>query len=170
MSSTLKMFLAFGAGLLAYGIYDYFIDSSASSLEPSSLKLRSDTPPPDSAFASGSCACDNSTRFTATSASSSQNFPISDETTCQSMVNGTSSATRIKGAWFSKRTLDIMFCGMMDANGIFVYTATMPEDATDTVFIVEAAHRDAYLVPDTTRGTIFYSRSLCPDMCGVCAE
>ena len=171
MNSTLKISLAFLAGILAYGIYD-----KVTVPESSTARFLSDADSlPEDSSAIKDCACDNAARYTSTSPVDAQNFVIADVPTCQSMVKdpaptGGKVIKRIMGAWFSKKTLDVMFCKMMDANGIFVYKGVMPEDATDTVFVIEAAHTDAYLLSDTTSGTMYYSRSLCPDMCGACAE
>jgi hypothetical protein len=70
------------------------------------------------------------------------------------------------GAWFSKVTLDIMFCNKPDANGIYVYKAVTTEG--QPTYVIEAAKTYMILSTDDGSSYIYYSRTMCPTACGVC--
>jgi len=116
----------------------------------------------------GSCACDDSHRYDVTTARPSDNIFIRDIPTCETMVHGANPGAGTPegvGAWFSKLTLDFMFCNKPDANGIFVYKALNGKDVT---YIIEAARTE--FITSSTDGSsyIYYSRAMCPTLCGEC--
>jgi hypothetical protein len=124
------------------------------------------------------CACDNVNRFNIDPAQNSGNVGITDGTACQTMVAGGGTApartgdkdltAAVKGAWFSKMTLDQMFCHKPDANGIFVYKGKDPE-GHDT-YIIEAGRDNRITTVDDHSSYMYYSHTLCPMVCGICGQ
>jgi hypothetical protein len=174
MNSTwIKIAIAYTAGMITYAVYQNHEESER--LEEF-ISLSIDTTEIDSA-SFVSCACDNDPRYDVRPKEESGNYPIDDFLTCQSMINGTTETTTSgkdltekKGAWFSKIALDLIFCHAPDANGIFVYKGTMPDDTKEEVFIVEAARTNKITTADDGSSTVYYSRTLCPTICGRCGD
>src|SRR6185369_12397664 len=126
------------------------------------LSQVSDSSTQDTTHSAIPCSCDNELRYNV-SGTTSENYPITKVTTCQTMV---SSAGAPKGGWFSKVTLDPMFCHAPDANGIFVYKGN--DSAGNPVFIAEAARDTRIQTVDDGVSFMYYTRTLCPTVCGKC--
>lgn len=118
------------------------------------------------------CACENKDRYDVTPEERAENFPVDNEETCREMVNGsaTPNPEAKKGAWFSKTTLDLMFCNAPTANGIFVYKAKLVGEENEEIFLIEAARTNKIKTEYDGSSYIYYSRTLCPDICGRCGE
>lgn len=167
MNSTLfKILIAYIAGI---GTYHLFQNHNLyTKLEKMNVQtLSQDTSNQQLAGVAGStCPCDDAARYNVTPAQS-MNVPIPVIADCISMVKaGNPGPTPVgKGAWFSKVTLDDMFCHKPDANGIYVYKAMYNDAPT---FVIEAARSDMILTTDDGTSYIYYSRALCPNICGQC--
>jgi hypothetical protein len=176
MNSTfLKIGIGYIAGLLTFGVYQNF--EEAKKLDELSLLMR-DSTESDTTSMGLPCACDNEARYNVEPREDSQNFPI-DVSTCQGMVTAASAPLRtedkqvatIKGAWFSKVTLDLMFCHAPDANGIYVYKGEVTSgEYTGPTYIVEAARSNKIVSHDDGTSYIYYSHTLCPMVCGACGQ
>lgn len=183
MNSTLtKILLAYTAGMVTVAVYqDVKILGKFEPVAPtetSELRSDSDTSRSDTTSASSSCACINDDRYNVSPKEDSQNFPISTALDCKAMVNGAAGTPlkvgkemmTIKGAWFSKVTLDLMFCHKMDANGIFVYEGVKTGESTEPVYIIEAARTNKIVSHDDGTSYMYYSQTMCPTVCGVCGD
>lgn len=176
MNSTLmKIAIAYIAGIGTYALFQNY--KILSKVDQISMEVRSfDTEEEDSTVMGGTCACENTARYNVDPRMDALNVPISNISDCRTMVSGTSATpTRPddrpvtvtgKGAWFSKVTLDLMFCHKSDANGVFVYKA-MTAEGTPT-YVIEAARDNRILTTDDGSSYIYYSRSMCPTICGAC--
>ncbi len=175
MNSTwIKIAIAYTAGMISYAVFQNLEESER--LEEL-ISLSKDTTEIDTASLV-TCECVNDPRYDVMPKEESGNYPIDDFLTCQSMINGSTSQTsgetgvliEKKGAWFSKIALDLIFCHAPDANGIFVYKGTMPDDTKEQIFIVEAARTNKITTSDDGSSTVYYSRTLCPNICGRCGD
>ncbi len=173
MNSTwMKIGIAYVAGMITYGVYQNH-EHSEEMNKLMSLSM-------DSAGADTTsfvpCACDNEPRYNVSPRDTSGNHPIDGDAACKLMVGGrdeiagTGSKTLAptKGAWFSKVTLDLLFCRIPDANGIFVYKGSMKGDGKDPVYLIEAGRTNYITVEDDGVATMYYSRAMCPTVCGSC--
>jgi hypothetical protein len=173
MNSTfMKIALAYIAGIATYALFqNYQIISKVNQL---SNEVRSEEGgESDSSESASQCACANDARYNVSPIEDSQNFPITDVAACRAMVGGASpsegdtrSGSVMKGAWFSKVTLDLIFCNKPDANGIFVYRGTDTEG--QPTFIVEAERTNKIRTVADGTSTMYYSRAMCPMICGAC--
>ena len=171
MNSTfMKLAIAYIAGIGTYALYqNYKITSKVESIHTQLMSADSLEPSDDDSSAAESCACDNDARYNVDPRQDSKNIPIPSIPTCSTMVHNAvpKGVTPVAmGAWFSKVTLDIMFCNKPDANGIFVYKA-VTDDGTPT-YVIEAARRNEILSTDDGSSYIYYSRTMCPTVCGAC--
>ena len=115
------------------------------------------------------CPCDDTRRYNVDPREESLNIPIPTFPECSTMVaNAQPKGVTItgEGAWFSKKTIDIMWCHKMDANGIYVYKAITAE-GTPT-YIIEAARSNKINTTIDASSYIYYSRTMCPNDCGHC--
>ncbi|CAN5467759.1 hypothetical protein BH11BAC1_BH11BAC1_19860 [soil metagenome] len=169
MTSTwIKVAIAYTAGMITFAVMEdvKILDKL------DKMPVVADT---DTAALAEDCACQNEERYNVDPREESENTPINKIPVCQAMVAGAAATTPAgeaicKGAWFSKIALDLMFCHMPDANGIFVYEGMMPGSTIDRVYIVEAARTNKILVTDDGSSHIYYSRSMCPTICGECGR
>jgi hypothetical protein len=179
MNSTfMKILLAYSAGMITVAVWQNAKISnkleSGDKGEPTAL--REDTTGSDTTSAGSTCACENATRYNVDPREDSRNYPISDDAACQAIVSASLVAAAksggrnsYKGAWFSKVTLDLMFCHAPDANGIYVYNGVITADGTtEPTFVVEAARTNRIISHDDGTATMYYSRSMCPTFCGAC--
>ncbi|MCX6274829.1 MAG: hypothetical protein NTV09_06450 [Bacteroidetes bacterium] len=135
MNSTwIKIAIAYTAGMITYAVYQNHEETERLD---KLITLSSDVSLADTSEKSLSCACEDGERYNVTPKERSENFPIDNVGTCQAMVNGSGPTIpeANKGVWFSKITLDLIFCHAPDANGIFVYKATMPGSTKDQVYV-----------------------------------
>ncbi len=170
MNSTwIKIAIAYTAGLITYAVYQNHEETERLD---KLVSLSSDTSLADTSDKSIPCACDDGKRYIVSPRENSENTPVDNVATCQAMVtaSGPTLPEAKKGAWFSKLTLDLMFCHAPDANGIFVYKAMMPGDTKEEVYLVEAARTNKITTEDDGTSYIYYSRTLCPNICGRCGE
>ena len=168
-STWIKIGIAYIAGVVTFIAYEEVKDTSQTE---NMMTIQSDTMATDTLSILASCACD-AERYNVPIPESSQNFPISNAAACSSMVNTSTQQIRTveaapKGAWFSKVTLDLMFCHAMDANGIYVYNGVDPDN--QPTFIIEAANSKRILTTDNGTATMYYSKALCPNICGLCGQ
>ena len=195
MNSTLiKIAIAYIAGIVTYQVFqNYNIAKKIDNITPHKMSLSTgdtrtgdmgDTTATDnistarmSLEAAGApsgdvqCPCDNEARYDVSPIEPSMNVPITTVPTCSTMVANANPHTGTvvgKGAWFSKITIDNMFCHKPDANGIYVYKA-LNTDGTPT-YIVEAARSNKISSDDDGTSFIYYSRAMCPNICGQCGQ
>lgn len=172
MNSTwIKIAIAYTAGMITYAVFESHevlekVDKIA--------MMSTDTSATDAIDLETSCACENKARYDVDPKERSENIPIDKIEACRAMVNGEGPTIPEgkKGAWFSKLTLDLMFCHAPEANGIFVYKATMegPTKEKEETFVIEAARTNKINTEDDGTSYIYYSRTLCPTICGRCAD
>lgn len=170
MNSTwIKIAIAYTAGMISYAVYQNHEETEQLD---KLITLSNDVSLADTSEKALSCACEDGERYNVSPKEQSENIPIDNVATCQAMVNGSGPTTQEanKGVWFSKITLDLMFCHAPDANGIFVYKAMMTGSTKDEVYVVEAARTNKITTVDDGSSYIYYSRTLCPNICGKCAE
>lgn len=169
MNSTwIKIAIAYTAGMITYAVYQNHEETERFD---KLVSLSIDSIATDTSDISLSCACDDKVRYDVTPKDRSENIPIDKVETCHEMVSSGPTLPEAKrGAWFSKLTLDLMFCHAPDANGIFVYKAMMPGDTNEEVYLVEAARTNKITTEDDGTSYIYYSRTLCPNICGRCGE
>jgi|GEM_PF-5304913 len=172
-STLIYALLIYIGGIATYGLYQEIKDSDKT--DKMMLMMETDSSATDTTSVSHPCACEDDLRYNVSPKEDSKNLPISSDAACQGMVNGTTpprgdekGPLTIKGAWFSKITLDIMFCHKQDANGIYVYKGTDAEG--QPTFIVEVARTNSITTLDDGSATMYYSKALCPTMCGVCGQ
>ena len=163
-SNLAKALLFYSAGVLTFVAFQNFKEAE----QVQTMSLRMDSTVSDTTSAGRECACDNSLRYNIDPKEDSQNYPISTTAACSTMVASAYGGAKgaVKGFWFSKVTLDLMFCNKMDANGIYVYNAK--DDAGNPVFLAEAARSNKIISHDDGSSFIYYSRAMCPTNCGVC--
>ena len=175
MNSTwIKIGIAYTAGMITYAVYQNY--QEAGQIKEMMSISSPDTSDMVSLPLADACACENESRYDVDPKTDSKNQPIGKLPDCQTMVNGVAGSqsgekettAEPKGAWFSKLTLDLMFCHAPTANGIFVYKGM---DVTGKyVYIVEAARDNAINTTDDGSATMYVSYSLCPTMCGACGK
>ena len=140
-------------------------DSTATT-ETAKQGFMPDTMDADTTSRSLECPCENLARYNVANLLEAYNYPIKNEANCESMLF--TPPDSIRGFWFSKTTLDLMFCHKDDANGIFVYEG---RDASgQKIFIAEAGRTEHIVTLDDGVSHIYYSRGMCPTICGVCAD
>jgi hypothetical protein len=176
----MKIAIAYIAGIGTYALFQNhniskkldlmsgpaIVSDSISSATPTVKNLSLAAP------ADNSCPCDNENRYNVTHALESQNVAIPKVPDCLAMVHGANPGPGTivgAGAWFSKITLDHMFCNKSDANGIFVYKGYNTATRQYT-YIVEAARTEYISSLDDGTSYIYYSRTMCPNICGQCAS
>jgi hypothetical protein len=181
MNSTLmKIVIAYIAGIGTYALFqNHNISKKLDMMSGTVIKSDSDTSASPNvkamallAPAGTSCPCDNEARYNVTHALESQNVAITKVPDCLAMVHGANPGPGTivgAGAWFSKITLDNMFCNKSDANGIFVYKG-YNSTTRQWTFIVEAARTEYISSLDDGTSYIYYSRTMCPNICGQCAS
>jgi len=168
-STIIYVGLAYIAGMATYDVIETHEASSKLDAISSEIMI-DDSPRVDTsvaAFAGSTCACENDIRYNVERPTSSENYPISHVDQCQLMVRAGNPGEPpvAAGAWFSKISLDLMFCHMTNANGIYVYKALNGKSDT---YIIEAARKDDILTQDDGISHIYYSRTMCPNDCGEC--
>jgi len=186
-STIMKIAFAYIAGIGTYALFQnhniskkldmmsgpaIHSDSDSSGVSDSEIAGAPEVKALSMAPAGGSCACDDSHRYDVTHALESQNIAIPKVPDCLAMVHGANPGPGTivgAGAWFSKLTLDHMFCSKPDANGIFVYKGYNAATRQYT-FIVEAARTEYISSLDDGTSYIYYSRTMCPNICGQCAS
>ncbi|MEO8087242.1 MAG: hypothetical protein ABI763_10505 [Bacteroidota bacterium] len=172
MNSTwVKLAIAYTAGMITFAVIEDV--KIMDKLDKMPGISETDTTKGEPPALEDDCACQNEERYNVDPSEASENTPIDKIPVCQAMVAGAAATTPpgtavCKGAWFSKITLDLIFCHAPDANGIFVYEGMMPGSTKDRVYIVEAARTNKILVTDDGSSYIYYSRSMCPTICGKC--
>jgi len=171
MNSTLiKIGIAYIAGIGTYALYqNYNITNKVENINTQLMSADSIESTENDSSTTELCPCDNGPRYNVDPRQDSRNIPIPSIPTCSTMVHNAvpKGVTPVAmGAWFSKVTLDIMFCNKPDANGIYVYKAVM-DDGTPT-YVIEAARSNAILSTDDGSSYIYYSRTMCPTVCGAC--
>lgn len=170
MNSTwIKIAIAYTAGMITYAVYQNHEETERLD---KLITLSNDVSTADTSEKALPCACEDGERYNVTPKEESENFPIAKVEDCQAMVNGSGQTDpdANRGVWFSKITLDLMFCHAPDANGIFVYKAMMPGSTKDQAYVIEAARTNKITTEDDGSSYIYYSRSLCPNICGKCGQ
>lgn len=78
----------------------------------------------------------------------------------------------IKGAFFSKRAIDAIFCSDLTINGIVCYMAKTEGDDNNVTIIIEGARCDSTLIKECDGGSsaIFRATTKCPTICGSVGE
>ena len=171
MNSTIvKVALAYLAGIGTYELFQHH--NLSGRIDTMSTQIMMMDSGDTSAAAGELCPCDNADRYNVVPREESMNVPITTIPQCSTMVSngnpppsGGGTITG-KGAWFSKVTLDNMFCHKPDANGIYVYKAQT--EGREPTFIIEAARSNKINSTDDGTSYIYYSRAMCPTICGVC--
>ena len=74
--------------------------------------------------------------------------------------------TPVKGAFFSKRAIDAIFCSDLNLNGIVCYMAKTEEDSNNVTIIIEGIRSDSTLIKECEGGSpIFRATAKCPELC-----
>ena len=165
-SIFLKLAIAYIAGIGTYQLFQHQKISGQMDGISSQISMLASSAP--DTVTGHECACDT-TRYGVSPRVDSRNVPIPSIPTCSTMVHNAvpKGVTPVgMGAWFSKVTLDIMFCNKPDANGIYVYKAVTTEG--QPTYVIEAAKTYMILSTDDGSSYIYYSRTMCPTACGVC--
>lgn len=78
----------------------------------------------------------------------------------------------IKGAFFSKRAIDAIFCSNLDLNGIVCYMAKTESDSNSVTIIIEGARSDSTSIKECDEGNpaIFRATAKCPNLCTEIAD
>lgn len=79
----------------------------------------------------------------------------------------------IKGAFFSKRAIDAIFCSKLDLNGIVCYMAKTESDSNSVTIIIEGARSDSTKIInecDDGNTAIFRATAKCPNLCTEIAD
>jgi hypothetical protein len=173
-SNIMKFAFIYLAGIGTYHLFQqHTLSRKLDTMSIKTTLIETDTSEADTSSANSgvTCPCDNAARYNVSPTEDSKNIPITSVPTCSTMVANGNMAPRGgtitgKGAWFSKVTIDNMFCHKADANGIYVYKALT--EAGEITFIIEAARSNKINSIDDGSSYIYYSRTMCPTMCGVC--
>jgi hypothetical protein len=168
-SAFMKLAIAYIAGIGTYALYqNYKITDKVENINTQLMSADSIGSTEDDSSTAQLCPCDNAARYNVDPRLDSKNIPIPSIPTCSTMVHNVYKGVTpvAMGAWFSKVTLDIMFCNKPDANGIYVYRAVTDEGIP--TYVIEAARTNAILSTDDGSSYIYYSKTMCPTACGAC--